>query len=109
MYTGLSVYFSVSKSVSFDTYFVSTLSVHSVAITDIAAIVYTVGSVMQHMYSVYDIVFWTRRGGRDGEVREGEAELRERQEVKDRDIGRYRLSREERRDLLTLYMYMYCI
>lgn len=44
-----------------------------------------------------------------GEVREGEAELRERQEVKDRDIGRYRLSREERRDLLTLYMYMYCI
>ena len=57
MYTGLSVYFSVSKSVSFDTYFVSTLSVHSVAITDIAAIVYTVGSVMQHMYSVYDIVF----------------------------------------------------
>ena len=27
MYTGLSVYFSVSKSVSLDTYFVSTLSV----------------------------------------------------------------------------------
>ena len=107
MYTGLSVYFNVCKSVSFDTYFVSTLSVHSVAITDI---VYTVGSVMQHMYSVCVCVLNKegREGGREGwggGVREGEAELRGRQEAKDRDIGRHRLSREERRDLLTLYMY----
>ena len=46
------------------------------------------------------------QGGEGGEGgRDGEAELRGRQEAKDRDIGRYRLSREERRDLLTLYMY----
>ena len=71
----------------------------SVAITDI---VYTVGSVMQHMYSVCVCVL--NKEGREG-GRDGEAELRGRQEAKDRDIGRYRLSREERRDLLTLYMY----
>ena len=45
--------------------------------------------------------------GREGGwgVREGKAELRERQEAKDRDIGRYRLSRgREKGSTYTLHV-----